>query len=414
MRLLFVHQNFPSQYQHILHRLAQQGGHQLVAIGMRPSEKPLPPGIEHHIYSLGRGNTPGIHRLVVETESKVLRGEACAELAHQLRLEGFEPDLICAHPGWGETLFLRQVWPKTPILSYQEFYYRLDGFDHQFDPEIQPPSTWQDQAKVWMKNANVLLGLEASTWNIAPTLFQRSSFPSHWQQRISTIHDGVDTTVASPSSKPLRLKLSDDTLLTTGMPVVTFVNRSLEPYRGCHTMLRAIPELQQLQPNAHLVIVGETTGVSYGAPCPQGEWREHFLRDIEGQYDPSRVHYTGSIPHQQLIALLRISTCHVYLTYPFVLSWSLLEAMSCGCAVVGSATEPVQEVIDHGQTGLLVDFFSPSDLAAAISELLSNRDLAQRLGAAARTRVLRDYSLDVCVPRQLELMNLVARGVIGN
>ena len=230
---------------------------------------------------------------------------------------------------------------------------------------------------------------------------------------MSTIHDGIDVALAAPQPSPAPLTLADGTLLQKGEPIITFVNRSLEPYRGCHTFLRAIPALQSLVPDARIVIVGSTTGVSYGAVCPKGEWRERFLGEIEGQYDPSRVHFTGTLPYEHFLPLLRLSACHVYLTYPFVLSWSLLEAMSCACPVVGSATAPVQEVIRDGHNGVLVDFFSPSALAEAMADLLKSPERAAALGRAARETVLKDYSLDVCLPRQLQLINLVASRSIG-
>ena len=415
MRILFVHQNFPGQYVHIIRRLAQQGQHQLVALGINHLDRSrgIPDSLNHFRYRLDRGNTEGVHPLVIETETKVIRAEGCARAAEQLKSKGFTPDLICAHPGWGESLFLKTVWPDVPLLCYEEFFYNEQGFDSNFDPEFQDQRDWQAQAKLTMKNAYLHLTLEQADWNICPTHFQASSFPEHWRRKISVIHDGVDTRQALPNPAPSPLKLPDGTVLEHGQPIVTFVNRSIEPYRGCHTFFRAIPELQRLHPEARLVVVGNTKGVSYGAACPDGEWRDQFLAEIEGQYDPSRVHFTGTLPYQQFIPLLQLNACHVYLTYPFVLSWSLLEAMACGCAVVGSDTAPVREVIRHGHNGLLVDFFSPGDLAMAVVELLNDPERAAAFGVAARRTVERTYELESCVTRQLALMDLVASGGIS-
>ena len=415
MRILFVHQNFPGQYVHIIRRLAQQGQHQLVALGINHLDRSrgIPNSLNHFRYRLDRGNTEGVHPLVMETETKVIRAEGCARAAEQLKSKGFTPDLICAHPGWGESLFLKAVWPDVPLLCYEEFFYNEQGFDSNFDPEFQDQRDWQAQAKLTMKNAYLHLTLEQADWNISPTHFQASSFPEHWRRKISVIHDGVVARQALPNPAPSPLKLPDGTVLEHGQPIVTFVNRSIEPYRGCHTFFRAIPELQRLHPEARLVVVGNTKGVSYGAACPDGEWRDQFLAEIEGQYDPSRVHFTGTLPYQQFIPLLQLSACHVYLTYPFVLSWSLLEAMACGCAVVGSDTAPVREVIRHGHNGLLVDFFSPGDLAMAVVELLNDPERAAAFGVAARRTVERTYELESCVTRQLALMDLVASGGIS-
>tara|TARA_B100000674_G_scaffold301604_1_gene250423 strand:+ start:315 stop:1565 length:1251 start_codon:yes stop_codon:yes gene_type:complete len=410
VRILFVHQNFPGQYVHIIQRLAQHGQHQLVALGINDLDRArgIPEGLNHFRYRLDRGNTQGVHPLVMETETKIIRAEGCARAAEQLKAKGFTPDLICAHPGWGEPLFLKAIWPDAPLLCYQEFFYNEFGFDSNFDPEFQDHRGWQHQAKLTMKNAYLHLTLEQADWNVSPTHFQASSFPEHWRRKISVIHDGVDLQQASPNPSPAPLTLPDGTVLEKGQPIVTFVNRCLEPYRGCHTFIRAIPELQRQHPEARIVVVGRTKGVSYGAVCPDGEWGDRFLAEIDGQYDPSRVHFTGALPYGQFIPLLQLSACHVYLTYPFVMSWSLMEAMGCGCALVGSDTAPVREVIRHGHNGLLVDFFSPTDLAAAVVELLNDPARANAFGVAARETVERSYDLDACVTRQLALMDLVA------
>jgi len=410
VRILFVHQNFPGQYIHIIKRLARHGQHQMVALGINALDRGrgIPDSLNHFRYRLDRGNTQGVHPLVMETETKIIRAEGCARAAEQLKAKGFMPDLICAHPGWGESLFLKAIWPDSPLLCYQEFFYNEHGFDSNFDPEFQEERSWQDQAKLTMKNAYLHLTLEQADWNVSPTHFQASSFPEHWRRKISVIHDGVDLREAVPNPSPLPLTLPDGTVLEKGQPIVTFVNRCLEPYRGCHTLIRSIPELQRLAPEARLVIVGQTQGVSYGAACPDGEWKDRYLAEIEGKFDPSRVHFTGTLPYSQFVPLLQLSACHIYLTYPFVMSWSLLEAMACGCAVVGSDTAPVREVIRHGHNGLLVNFFSPNDLAAAVAEVLTDRDRAVAFGAAARDTVERTYDLDACVTRQLALMDLVA------
>ena len=408
MNILFVHQNFPGQYTHIAKALASDSRYRVVAIGLNPRPDNLPDSIHYIRYSLSRGNATGIHSLVAETETKIIRGEAVARVSHRLKVEGFTPDVICAHPGWGESLFLPDIWPNTPILSYQEFYYHPRGLDTDFDSELQPKLSWENSSKVRMKNAYLNLSLESSYWNLSPTRFQRSTFPLQYQNRMSTIHDGIDTSIAIPTDKVPSLHLPDGRLLKKGDKIITFVNRCLEPYRGCHTFIRSIPAIHQQLPDAHIVIVGSRKGVSYGAPCPSGEWSDQFLNEISDQYDPARLHFAGTVDHQTFLSLLQLSACHVYLTYPFVLSWSLLEAMSCGCPIVGSRTAPVEEVVEDGCNGLLIDFFSHNDLANAVVDLLSSADIAASLGSTARQTVIERYSLEKCLPGQLKLIDLVS------
>ena len=384
-----------------------------IALCIQQPSEAIPSCWNIYRYGIKRGNQPGLIPWLQDLETKTIRAEACTTAAQELKRQGFTPSLIVGHPGWGELMFLKEIWPNSPVLSYQEFYYQPRGFDYDFDAELQRFPNWQACAQLKLKTVNQDLSLRISNWCVSPTRFQRSSFPKQEQQKISAIHDGIDTNHAKPAQTNLRVKIKKDVRVEKGDPIVTFVNRTLEPYRGCHTFIRSIPLIQQLVPNAQIVVVGDTKGVSYGAACPEGEWAQKFLLEIEGRYDPSRVHFVGKLPYEQFIPLLQISAAHVYLTYPFVLSWSLLEAMSCEAPIVGSATAPVMEVIQHGHNGLLVDFFKPNDLAEAVAELLHNRERAQELGRNARQTILQHYSLEKCVPRHLALMDLVASGALG-
>ena len=415
MNFLFIHQNFPAQYLHICQQLLRHGQHKIVSVSMSKSPFKNNQHYAHCQYAPHRSSTKGIQPWVTDIETKSIRGEACGAICQKLKSQGFEPDIICGHPGWGELLSLPYIWPNTPILMYQEFYYNNFGYDGDFDPEFQSQkSDWQEQTETHIKNANSLLNLQHATWNVTPTQFQRGSFPAQFQQRFSTIHDGISKNAkpAEDRSK-IQINVGNHTILSDQDQLITFVNRRIEPYRGCHSFIRSIPYIQEQNPQATIVIVGHDKGVSYGSPCPQGEWKDVFLKEIEGHYNPEKVLFVGQLAYDDFLNLLKLSRVHVYLTYPFVLSWSLLEAMSTGCAIVGSSTAPVKEVIDDNVHGLLVNFFDPKAIASAITKLLGDDELSALLGANARRRAVDRYSLERCLPRQLELINLVAQGVIG-
>lgn len=239
---------------------------------------------------------------------------------------------------------------------------------------------------------------------ISPTQFQRSAFPAAYQDHIKVIHDGINTDIVKPNSNA-KLFLSRGVTLDKSTPVITFVNRNLEPTRGYHQFMRALPAIQQRHPNTRIVIVGGNE-VSYGQAAPQGQtWRQIFLDEVIGQLDMSRIHFVGKIAYAHFLQLLQISRVHVYLTYPFVLSWSLLEAMSSECAIVASNTAPVTEFIEQGKQGLLVDFFSREQLVNAVSELLEDEALSKKLGAAAREKIVTGYDLQTqCLPKQIEFI----------
>jgi glycosyltransferase involved in cell wall biosynthesis len=406
MNILFIHQNFPGQYKHLAPLLAANQANRVFAMHMRP-DLPTLPGITAVRSTVSRGNTPGIHPWLEETESKVIRGEAAWQTASTLRDSGFVPDVICAHPGWGESLFVKDVWPEARLLCIFEFYYHVSGQDVGFDPEY--PTMPDDACRQRLKNGNNLLALEACDAGISPTHYQRSLHPAEYRDKISVIHDGIDTDAVVPDPG-IALTLKDrGVTLTCRDEVITFVNRNLEPYRGWHVFARALPKLLARRPRAHVLIVGGDD-VSYGSrPADGVSYKQRYLAEVIDRLDLQRVHFLGRIPYASLLAVLQLSSAHVYLTYPFVLSWSMLEAMSAGALVIGSRTAPVEEVIRHGDNGLLVDFFSPDDLAAAVDEVLSHPDRMQALRDNARRTVVERYDLRrVCLPQHQALIQRLA------
>jgi glycosyltransferase involved in cell wall biosynthesis len=414
MNILFIHQNFPGQFKFLAPALVQQG-HRVVAMTLQKTESKTWQGVQLVPYSTVRGTTANIHPWVTDFETKIIRAEACFRAALKMKAQGFYPDVIVAHHGWGESLFLKDVWPKAKLGLYCEFFYHPEGADVGFDPEF-PATDEGEVCRLRLKNLNNLLHFEVADAGISPTHWQASTFPESFRRKITVVHDGIDTKAIAPNpSVSLTLKRSDgqDLHLRKGDEIVTFVNRNLEPYRGYHSFMRSLPTLLKQRPNACVLLVG-ADDVSYGArPAKEkygtDKWKEILIREVRpliGDADWSRVHFLGHVPYQYFIPLLQLSSVHVYLTYPFVLSWSLLEAMSAGCAIVASNTQPLHEAIQDQETGLLVDFFKPQEISDAIDKLLGSPQERMRLGANAREFAVGQYDLrSVCLPKQLEWVN---------
>jgi glycosyltransferase involved in cell wall biosynthesis len=397
MKVLFVHQNFPGQYKHLAPRLAALG-HEVKALCMTAGREA--PGVEIIRYTVQRGSSPDIHRWASDFETKVIRGEACARAMIDLKQQGFTPDIILSHPGWGETMFAREVFPRARMLSFIEYYYRAHGQDVNFDPEFEN-RTFDDDARTVSKTANSLMTLEAMDWGVSPTLWQRNTVPELYRPRISVIHDGVDTDHLRPMPGAT-LTLPDGQTLRAGDEVLTFVNRNLEPLRGFHIFMRALPAVLKSRPQAKVVIVGgDSKGYGGG-----GGWRERMLDELGDRIDPSRISFVGKVPYPNFVRLLQVSRAHVYLSYPFVLSWSMIEALSTGCLVIGGATDPVKEVITDGETGVLVDFFDVDGLSAKIIDALERPGEYLDIRRAARALAVRRYDLEtVCLPEHLKLID---------
>lgn len=404
MNILFIHQNFPGQFKHLAPALVGKG-HRVVALTLRVKEPGKWQGVEMLPYQIRRKPAQGLHPWLADFETKMLRAEACYAEASKLKVKGFMPDVIIAHPGWGESMFLRDLWPEARIGLYCELYYQAQKGDVNFDPEFPNKSSGQEPVRLRLKNLNNILHGEVGDLGISPTEFQANTFPESVRQKISVIHDGIDTNVVKPDPD-VRFPLEEGTYLTRDDEVITFVNRNLEPYRGYHVFMRALPELLKKRPNAQVLIVGGDE-VSYGAKPPKGQtWKQIYIDEVRGRIPTSdwqRVHFLGKVRYKRFLKLLQVSRCHVYLTYPFVLSWSLIEAMSAGAAIVASNTAPLREVIEHDRTGRLFPFFDGEEMVDQICELLGDSQLRERLGHAARAFAVEHYDLQsVCLPRQLD------------
>lgn len=396
MQWLFIHQNCPGQFRGLMPALLARG-HQVAAMGSRPMPKP-PPGVRYGHYSEGtpRAGQQAAGRLVdPDLEQNLRRAAKVADLARQWRDQGLRPDAVVFHSGWGEGLYLRDIWPDAALIAYPELYASARLMGHGFDPDLGELSEGTRMA-LRRQTFMALAAIADSDAAVAPTLFQRDTFPPHLRGRFQVIHEGVDVEQVRPHPKR-HVQIKPGLMLRKGDPVITYVSRSLEPLRGFRSFMRALPELQAQHPSVQVLIVGDPAGASYSRPSahPEGYWGE-MLALLGHRLDLSRIHCLGRLPYGEMLAVLQLSAAHVYFSYPYALSWSLLEAMACGAVVVGSANGPVDEVIQHSHNGLLVPFAAHDQLAATLLQVLADPAAHAPLGLAARATVEQRYTLAAC------------------
>lgn len=404
MKYLFSHQNYPGQFKHIAGVLAADPKNQVVALVDDANKRAelTQPNVHLVSYKTPQGGSQTTHPYLQGYEGSIRRGQQIVRACLELQKKGFEPDIVCAHAGWGEALFIKEVFPKAILLDYFEFFYRSKGSDVGFDTELQEQSL-DGNCKIQVRNSCHLLSMETADWGWSPTQWQASQFPEHFRSRLSVIHEGVDLDVVKPNDDAV-FETPGGARLSKRDQVVTFVNRNLEPYRGFHIFMRALPKILKDNPKAHVVLVGGDS-VSYGSmPKEGGNWREKMMAEVGDKLDMRRVHFVGRIPYEQYLKLIQVSSAHVYLTYPFVLSWSMLEAMAAECLVIASSTQPVTEVIEHGRNGLLVDFFDVEGIATQVTQALKKPKQFVDMRHQARQTILERYDLkSICLPQQLEL-----------
>ena len=406
-KILFVHQNFPGQYKHISVKLVDLG-YEVHTLSIKEYSHE---GMSNHSYNLIGQSSENINQWSIEFETKMIRAESAARKALDLKENGFFPDLIIGHPGWGETFFLKEVWPEAKILSYVEFYYKTTDCDIDFDKDFIEKTLMKNfdefhiynKLKLTARNSPFLSSYTTSDYLVCPTEYQKSLVPKILISAINVIHDGIDTNILKPN---------DDVSITINKKkftkkdkIVTYVSRSLDPYRGFHIFMNSIPEILRENPDTYIFIVGSKDTHGYGAPSPDGNFKDIFYSKIKKEIDGSKIFFLDFLEYSSYMKVLQISSLHMYLTYPFVLSWSMLEAMSCGALVLASDTEPVTEVIKNNYNGLLVDFFDSNMIAKKITKVLKNRDKFSDIRLNARKTIIDKYDLEkVCLPAHLSLI----------
>lgn len=397
MKFLFSHRNFPAQFRHILLELAQDPTNEIVFLTGTQNNIEIK-GVKKIVYKLKREVPKNCHRYLRQYEEAVIHGQAAAEAAIKLKQQRFIPNVIYAH-SWGNSMFLKDVFPDTPQLNYCEWYYNAKGADIGFNGEVVNEDRL---ALTKCKNAQLLIDLVNCDKGICPTQWQKAQIPKEFHNKIEVIHDGIDTDYFVPNENAV-LKFPNIELSAKD-EVITYATRGMEPYRGFPQFMEIAEKLLKLRPNLHVVIGGEDR-VCYGPKPKNSSFKEIMLNKLD--LDMSRVHFTGGLPYQEYKKLLQISSVHVYLTYPFILSWSLLEAMSTGCSIVASKTAPVKEVIQHNENGLLVDFYDIDGFVEQINYLLDKPQ--ENLRKNARQTIVDNYNLKKLLPQHIEILKSLAK-----
>lgn len=400
MNIIFIHRSFPAQFRYIATALSIDSCNNVVFI--TEEERNEIQGINKILYKTKKRDLSASNPYSYMYQEAITQGEAVLEELVKLKQSGFKPDLIYGFSSWGGAMFVKDVFPDVPFLCYFEWYRNPEGADVGFDGNI--PDEFQ-RAEIRCNNSHVLSQLESCDFGISPTRWQKAQFPTAYHDKIAVVHDGIDTGRCAPDKYAKFLIKENNLELSTNDEIITYGTRGMEPYRGFPEFMEAVEKLQKLRPNAHFVVAGQDI-VCYGQPLNSGTYKELMLNKLD--LDLNRLHFVGELSFVDFVRLLQVSSVHVYLTYPFVLSWSILNAMATGCTIVASDVEPVREVIQDGVNGLLVDHFDIDKLVEKIEYALSKKEEMLNIRENARNAVLSKYALENCLMQQLQLMmNLI-------
>ena len=384
--VLFVHNNFPAQFRDLAQGLVARGV-PCCAIGQEYAT--AVEGVALVRYRLPRGTGADVYPLAVRAEADLIRARTAYDAAVHLKNEGWNPAVIVGHSGWGEMAFMAEVFPNAKRIAFAEFFYHAQGYDVGFDLEFFQPDA-ESAFRIKAKNAMMALTYSDVDAIVAPTRFQAQSLPKAFRDQAIVIHEGVDVARIRPAAAQ-SFTLDDGRVIAPGTPLITHVNNAMEPLRGLHILARALPRLLSDVPDAQVMIIGDPNRRAYGGNAPEGQtWRDVCFQGVA--FDPARVHFVGTLPHDRMLAALRLGVAHVYYSYPFVLSWSLVEAMASGCYVIGSDTAPLHDALEDGVNGRLLPFFDVEALSLALIAACRNPAATQSLRAAARATAVSTFS----------------------
>ncbi len=403
MKILFIHNNFPGQYRRLYRYLKNDPAvDEMVVCTLETNKQEF--DLPRVVYKPHREPAQGIHPTLKPLEESMINAQNAFQKLAGLRNKGWKPDIICSHSGWGPGLFLRELWPDTRMLTFFEWYYHSSSDATYLRSN---PMSEDERVRLHMRNASFWADLAIMDWGISPTRFQHRQLPPIFRNHVEVLHDGIDTDYLVPD--PNAKLTIGDRVFTPQDEIVTYTTRGMEPYRGFPQFMQALAQVQKKRPNLQAIIVGKDR-VAYG---PQRTDGKTYKQEALEQYglDQSRLHFLDLVPFDKLRTVFQISSLHIYFTVPFVLSWSMLEAMSTGVQLLGSDTEPVKEVVEDGKNGLLVDFRNPRDIARRMEEALANRGRAEKLRRAARRTMEERYAAKHLLACHRQLILDVASGV---
>lgn len=402
MKFLFLHRNFPAQFKHLAAALAKDKKNEVVFVTNNTETKTFG-GIKKYSYKLKRKVPNNCHRYLRFYEESIIHGQSAAEVLISLQQQGFTPDVIFGH-SWGSSLFVKEIFPDVPYVAHIEWYYNPVNSDVDFGGKVLDVD---ERASLKIKNSHILQDLVSCDWGVSPTQWQKLQVPEIFRSKIKVIHEGIDTDFCRPDENVEFKVPNTDITLTRKDEVVTYATRGMEEYRGFPEFMKAASILLKQRPNLHILVGGEDR-VCYGKHLKDDTFKKKMLRELE--FDESRLHFVGPLPYNQYVKLLQVSSAHIYLTYPFVLSWSFLEAMAAGCCIIASDTAPVTEVMQDKYSGLLVDFYDVDGIVAKTNEVLDKPEKYSLLRENAREQVVKNYDLKMLLPKQIEFLKSVGAG----